>query len=448
MNSNYDVVVIGTGTAGYTLAYRCNKAGKSVAIVDSRPYGGTCAMRGCQPKKYLVAAAEVVHRSGSMLNIGVDRTPKVNWRELIRSKDAFVDTVPKKTEAGFKEAGIDTYHGRARFIGLKKIQVSNQILTGECLVIATGAKPARLDVPGEQHLTTSEEFMNLVTLPNEIIFIGGGYISFEFAHVANQAGSKVTLIHRDSLPLKHFEIELVEELVSASLTSGIDVQLNVPVKKIEKQNGKFTVSGGNKTLLKFKADLVVHGAGRVPNLEGLDLDVANVEHSCDGINVNGFMQSISNPAIYAVGDAVAAPFRLAPVGDMEGKLAAENILHGNMEKADYSAIPSVVFSLPPLASVGLTEFEIGKESSEIKVNKGDMATWPTSKRIGQKQAAYKVIIDKDSRKILGAHILGHNAGELINIFTMAMKFNLTTDQLQEVLWAYPTYTSDVKYMIR
>ena len=192
---------------------------------------------------------------------------------------------------------------------------------------------------------------------------------------------------------------------------------------------------------------MVHGAGRVADITSLQLDRGNVQYTQKGSRVNDYMQSVSNPSVYAVGDAADTPFKLAPVTDLQAEVAAQNIIDGNRISADYTAIPSVVFSLPPLAGVGLTEKQAQERGIRIKVNSGDASGWASSRRIGQKHGAYKVLLDPEGKRILGAHLLGHNAGEMINIFAMAIKFHLTTDDLKSVLWAYPTHISDIKYMI-
>ena len=447
MKKEYDVIVIGTGTSGYTLAYACKKEGKSVAVVDSRPYGGTCAMRGCQPKKYLVAAAEVVELASNMSDIGIENEPEIDWSSLMSSKDKFVDAVPDNTEKGFKKAGIDTHHGHACFIGSNSIFLNEKTLVGKNIVLASGSLPIPLEIPGDELVATSDEFMLLKSLPKEIIFLGGGFISFEFAHVANQAGSKVTILHRSANLLKRFDRDLVDKLVEASKAAGIRILTDIIPQKIESKNGKTFVHCGEGRDQSFSADLIVHGAGRFPDILKLELEKGNVEYSKKGIVVNEYMQSVSNPSIYAIGDASSTPYQLATTGDMEGAVAATNIIHGNSKKADYTAIPSSVFTLPPLATVGANENEAQDSGKKIKINFGDMTRWPSSRRIGQKHAIYKVIIDEDSQQILGAHLLGHNAGEAINIFAMAMNFDLTTEDLKKVLWAYPTYVSDIKYMI-
>jgi len=447
MEYEYDVAVIGTGTSAYMLAYPCRSAGKSVVMIDSRPYGGTCAMRGCQPKKYFIAASELVEGASRMQQIGIKKKPEIDWPSLIRSKNAFTDPIPEGTEKGFRKAGIATLHGHARFSGMNQIRVGEREITAKNIVIATGADPRPLNIDGENHLTTSDQFMDLTSLPKEIVFVGGGYISFEFAHVANQAGSKVTVLQRSDRVLKRFEPDLADRLVDSSRASGIGIELQTCVSRIEKRGNRLMIHCLEGPEKRFEADMVVHGGGRAPALQDLNLEAGEVTYTNKGVDVDGYLQSVSNPSVYAIGDAADTPFQLATTADMEGEVAAKNIIHGNHATADYSVVPSVVFSLPPLAAVGMGEVEAQKSGRKIRVNRGDMTGWPSSRRIGQKYAAYKVIIDEQSHQILGAHLLGHNAEEAINVFAMAMRFNLKTDDLKQMLWAYPTYISDLKYMI-
>lgn len=447
MSFDFDVAVIGTGTSAYTLAYPCREAGKSVAMIDSRPFGGTCALRGCQPKKYLVAATEVTAQASKMQQIGLSGIPEIHWPALIRSKRAFTDDIPENTEKGFQKAGMSILKGRARFLGPNQSLVGDQEISAQYIVIATGAKPRPLDIPGENHLTSSEDFMDLSSLPPEILFVGGGFISFEFAHVANRAGSKVTIFQRSDRVLKNFDPDLVDRLVESSRESGIKIEIGSCVDRVEKRGKRLVAYCTDSDENGFEADMVVHGAGRVPDLEDLLLESGGVEYSEEGVVVNEYLQSVSNPSVYAIGDASATPFKLATTADLEGEVGAQNICHGNSKKVDYRVVPSVVFSHPPLAMVGMREAEARAQRKKIRVKTGNMSGWPSSKRIGQTHAAYKVIINDKDQCILGAHLLGHNAEEVINIFALAMRFRLSTEDLKQMLWAYPTCVSDVKYMI-
>jgi glutathione reductase (NADPH) len=448
MVKNVDVLVIGTGTAGATLAHIVSKAGRTVAVVDNRPYGGTCSMRGCQPKKYLIAAAEVAHLAHQMYRIGIKPVVgMIDWPALIKSAAAFTDAVPERTEKGFQRAGIERLHGTARFISPDEVAIGTDLTcrAGQ-IVIATGARTARLDFPGAKETMTSDGFLKLEQLPQRIVFIGGGYIAMELAHIAHSAGAVVTILQRDDQILKRFDAELVSQLVEASQASGITITMGYDTSSIEKDGGVFIVQGSAGNSQRIEADLVVNCSGRVPDLDDLDLEAGTVTRSEQGISVNDFLQNDGNPRVYAIGDACDGGPQLAPVADMQAAIAAGNMLNGNSTTPDYRGIPSVLFTQPPLAQVGMSEVEAGASGIRFRINRGSMSTWPSSRRIGQKTAFYKIIIAEESDLILGAHLLGHNAGEAINIFTMAIKFGLSVQDLKSVLWAYPTNVSDLKYM--
>jgi len=448
MEPDHDVLVIGTGTSGYTLALACRKAGRTVAVADNRPFGGTCAMRGCQPKKYLVVAAEVVQLAHQMSEIGIQPGAKIDWPALMRSKTAFTSAVPASTEADFRDAGIEMFRGTARFASPDEVRIDEDMtVRAKHIVIATGARPAPLGFPGEELVAISDDFLDLTSLPRRIVFIGGGYISLEFAHVARAAGAEVTVLHRGERILKNSEAEIVDQLTDSARAFGIQIVTNFQACGVERRDGAFVVSGYTGCGTEFEGDLVVHGAGRVANLDELGLDAAGVGHSARGVTVNEFLQSVTNPRVYAIGDASATPLQLATTADMDASTAAENILYGNRQRADYENVPRIVFTLPPLSGVGMTEAQAKKSDARFHINRGTMTGWASSRRIGQKHAFYKVLIEDGTGHILGAHLFGHNAGEVINIFAMAMKFGISNLDLKKVLWAYPTHVSDLKYMI-
>ncbi|PYO99570.1 MAG: NAD(P)/FAD-dependent oxidoreductase [Gemmatimonadetes bacterium] len=445
-----DLVVIGTGEGGSGPAYRCRRAGWRVAVVDELPYGGTCALRGCDPKKVLVGAAELTDWRRRMEGRGVSGDAHISWPDLMRFKRTFTDPVPADREKAFQQAGISTPHGPARFLSPERLSVDGQVLEARHFVISAGAKPRRLGIPGEEYLLTSTAYLELDQLPPRIAFLGAGYISFEFAHVSRRAGAQATIIGRGK-PLQHFEQDLVTRLTDHTRSLGIDVRVDAEVTAIEQRAGRDVVQvhshGRVETL---EAEAVVHGGGRVPNTEGLDLQAANVATEPNGgVRVNEFLQSVSNPRVYAAGDAAASPgsLPLTPVAAYEGVIVASNLLNGNTQRPDYRGIPSVVFTVPALAGVGLTEAEARQRQLDIRVKAEDTSGWYSNRRVAETCAMFKVIEDSQTGRILGAHLLGPHAEEVINLFALGIRSGLPATDLKHLLYAYPTSGADVPYMI-
>jgi len=450
MERQFDIVVIGTGAGGSSVAHKCRKEGWEVAIIDSLPFGGTCALRGCDPKKVLVGAAELIDWNRRMRGNGiVGNAAEIDWQELMRFKRTFTEPVPANRERAFAKAGISSFHGRAKFLDSTTVQVGDDILTGKFVHIAAGAKPANLGIRGEEHLTTSTDFLELHELPAEITFVGGGYIAFEFAHIAARAGSSVKIIHRGERPLEGFDADLVQTLIEATNDAGIEIILGSSVATVETEGEKFIVRTSNKfSHISFKADIVVHSAGRTPDIDDMNLEKAGIEYGERGIRVNEYLQSVSNPRVYAAGDAAdSGGFPLTPVAALEGLIAASNILKGNHIQPDYTGVPTVVFTIPPLSAVGLTEKEAADQGLKFTVKYEDTSGWYSSRRVGLNYSAYKTLVEEDTGRILGAHLLGVHAEEVINIFALAIRSGLTARDLKRMIYAYPTSDSDISYML-
>lgn len=444
----YDVIVIGSGMGGMTIANKCAKKGLKTAVTDSRPYGGTCALRGCDPKKILVGAAEIIDRANKMKGIGIQGDISINWQDLMAYKNEFVSKMPKNVEKGYEKSGVEMYHGTASFESENTVRIGDNLLEADKIVIATGARPVILDIPGGDLPIDSTDFLNLEELPKEIAFIGGGYIAMEFAHLAVRAGSKVTIFHRSKMPLESFEPDIVKHLVKATEELGIELHLEWDVVAVEKKDNGYTVKaeskGGEKTI---QTNLVVNAAGRVPELDGMNLEKANISYGKKGIDVNEYLQSLTNERVYAAGDAADSKgLNLTPVAVMEGHAVATNIIRGNSKKPDYTEMPSSVFTLPTLAAVGMTEAQAKKSGLEYQVKDGSASNWYNAKRINESTYAYKVISDKEGY-ILGAHIIGPHAEEMINLFAMAIRGKLTVADIRNMVYAYPSMGSDIGSMV-
>lgn len=451
MTRKFDLVVIGTGSAASAVASRCRSAGWQVAVVDSRPLGGTCALRGCDPKKFLVGAAEALDWVRRMKGKGIRADDlRIDWQELMRFKRSFTEPVPKSREEGFAKAGIVALHGRARFVGPSSVQVNEEVLEGRYVVIAAGQKPADLRIPGAEYLTTSEQFLELEELPKRILFIGGGYIAFEFTHVAVRAGAEVRVVHRGQHPLPRFDPDLVDQILKHTRGLGVDVQLGSEVIGVEKSSGNLIVhvsASGQKCA--FEGDMVVQAAGRVPEIDDMNLGAAGVEWDRRrGVKVNEFLQSVSNQSVYAAGDAAASGGPpLTPVASYEGIIVAANLLKGNHKKQNYLGIPTVVFTIPPLAAVGLGETEARERGLKFQVRKQMTSDWYSSRRLAEKYSGFKVLVEEGTDLILGAHLLGSQAEEVINFFGVAIRSGMRAADLKHMMFAYPTHGSDVPYML-
>jgi glutathione reductase (NADPH) len=446
MSETYDLIVIGAGMAGVAAANKCGAAGWRVAIVDALPYGGTCALRGCDPKKILRRGAEIIDAARLMDGRGVNpQGLSINWPDLMAHKRGFTDPVPDKMEKGLVVNGVETLHGAAQFTGANTLEVEGATYEARRFLVATGAIPRPVSIDGANLMIDSTDFLNLEALPRRILFVGGGFVSFEFAHIAARAGAAPVIVDRGARPLSGFDPDLVEMLIERSADVGAEVRRETEIVSIAKSAAAFTVEvKSGDEIMTIETDLVVHGAGRIAALADLDLEAAGVEYSDKGIVVAQHLQSTTNSAVYAAGDSADTKgMPLTPVAVIEGKVAASNMLKNAQTTPDYAGIPTAVFTVPELARVGMLEAEAKEAGYDVNVRFTNTGGWYSNYRIGEKSAAAKVLVDKSDGKILGAHLFGPEYGELINFFGLAIKLGLTAKQLKSMTAAYPSVGSDL-----
>ena len=353
---SFDVVVIGTGTGGQTAAVELAAEGFRVAVVEqSATPGGICALHGCQAKKYYYEVAEIVAKTKHLEGLGINAPPGVNWAQITAAKNRFTAKVPDNTVASLKGNGISYLSGSAAFESSNILRVGEEQLKADFFIIATGAQPMQLPIAGSEFLLNSNEFLALEELPRRLVFVGGGFISFEFAHFAARLGgapSEITILEAMERPLGPFDGDMVQQLVEASTHDGINVRCGVKISVVEKTADGFAVRLDDGELI--SADLVINGAGRTPAVDGLQLENAGVDYSRAGIHVDKAMRS-SVDTIFAVGDC-AATLMLARVADREALAAAHNILAakgaGEQDLVSYAEVPAVLFTSPQLAMVG------------------------------------------------------------------------------------------------
>lgn len=446
----YDVLVIGAGMAGVAAATKTASKGRRVGIIDALPYGGTCALRGCDPKKILRRGAEVVEAARLMDGKGIDSHGlTINWADLMKHKHGFTDPVPLSMEEELKAHGVATLHGAATFTGPTQLEVDGSRYRASNILIATGAVPRPLEFRGHEHLIDSSDFLNVERLPPRIVFIGGGFISFEFAHIAARAGSTPIIIDRGARPLRSFDADLVELLITRGSDAGVDVRRRTTITGITKTGSEYTVhTDTDGAAAEIQADLLVHGAGRVPDLNKLNLEAGRVAHDERGVQVEAHLQSATNPAVYAAGDAAdTAGLPLTPVAVIEAKVAASNMLRTTTTVPDYAATPTAVFTIPELVRVGMLEHEARESGRNIDVRYTDTNGWYSNYRIGETAGATKILVDRDSDLIVGAHLFGSGYTALANTISIAMKHGLTTRQLKATTAVYPSTGADLSSIL-
>ena len=460
---HFDVFIIGGGPAGQHLARECRAAGMSVGITEYRGYGGACGLRGCDPKRVMVGVAEAVDAVDRLADRGLCGRATVEWAELADFVGTFVDDKPAESLAALREAGVTAYTGRARFTGERSLRVEGHTeeddaprdpvdVTAEHVVVATGQRPRPLDVPGAEHALTSADFHRLPELPRRLLFVGGGYIALESAHVARRCGAEITIVNDDDEPLAAFDPDLVGELIAATEDMGVEVVTEARVTAIAPlAEGGFrvTVEGADGSETTREVDLVFNTSGRVADFEGLDLEAGGIAAGAGGIPVDEHFRVAGVPHVYAIGDCAdgnAPP--LTPVANVDAEALAATLTTGEPTAADYAGLCSAVFCLPELAMVGLTEAEARERGIDVEVTaEVDFGDAYHARRTNARAYGYKTLVDRGTGELVGAHLLGPRASEVINVFALAIRARLGADALHAVPWAYPTWAGDVGKMV-
>ena len=455
----FDVFVIGGGPAGKTVAEKLAKAGKSVAIAEPVGFGGTCTLRGCDPKRVMVTRTMAMQDALNVHGEGLDGCAELNWEDTRAAVHAIIDPLPAKTKAKLEDAGVTVYEAYAAFAGPHTLRVGEDEVEASSVVIATGQRPAPLGIPGEAYAKTSRDFHDLERIPERVLFVGGGYIGMESAHFLARAGAAVTILNRDDDPLPMFEPDLVARFLECTRSLGIDYVPGVSPTRITKTaEGRFRVSArandedGEPTgeEIAYDVDLVMNTAGRVPNLEELDLDAAGIAYDVGGIPVDEYYRVRGAEHVFAIGDignSDGPP--LTPVANLEANAVVATLTEGTPTSACYDGIATVVYGLPELARVGLTESEAEEGGYDYRVvEQVDADDRFNAERTGAQAYGYKVIFDEATDRLLGAHLIGPQASEQINVLALALRYGLTAEQLRLMPFAYPTWGSDISGMMR
>jgi glutathione reductase (NADPH) len=442
--NNYDLLVIGAGSGGVRAARIAAGHGAKVAIVEEHRIGGTCVVRGCVPKKLLVYGAHFAEDLEDARRFGWQLAgASFDWPTLRDNVLAEVTRLSGLYRQTLETHHVEIFEGHAVVTGPGSARIDGRDLSAKFILIATGARPQIPPVPGIEHAITSNDAFHLEKLPERVLIAGGGYIANEFAGIFNELGSKVTVVNRGDQILRSYDAQIRDRLLQISMSKGIQFLFNAPLKSIERRaNGALDVRLGDTSVA---CDALLCAVGRVPNTERLGLASAGVELDANGaVRVDEYSRSTC-PSIYAVGD-VTNRVQLTPVAIREGQAFAETVFGKQPTKVDYNCVPSAVFSHPPLAGVGLTEAQARSRLGSVKVYTSDFRPMKNVLANRNERALFKLVVDDTDDRIVGAHMIGPDAPEILQMLAVAVKARLRKSQLDECVAIHPTMAEELVLM--
>ena len=441
---NFDVFVIGSGSAGQRVANGLAKEGLSIGMIENREFGGVCALRGCDPKKVLLQFSNLSEKAKRLKGLGLTQLPAFSWEDMQTFKNTFTEKVPSRTKDKLLENGVEIFKGNGKFTDQLTFEFDDTKITAKHFVLANGLSPVKLDIPGEEHTLTSDQFLNLAHLPKKMIFIGAGYIGMEFAHLALNMGCEVIVVDKGERSLSQFDEEQVLALQSFDKEKGIEFIFEADTQEIEQDGTGFKLTyQKDKETKSVRGDLIFNVAGRKPNIEMLNPKAANIEHGKKGVKVNKYQQSISNPNIWAAGDIADSNLPLTPLSSREAKVVVQNILEAESATNEFGEIPSVVFTTPQLAQVGMSEKEALENLDQFEIKTKDKSDTYEANKENADLFHVKWILEKQTGKIKGCHIVSPVAAEQINAATTGLSAGMTLKQLQNIILAYPTWAASI-----
>ena len=444
-SDDYDVAILGGGPGGYVAAIRAAQLGGKVALVEKTSLGGTCLNVGCIPTKTMVKSAEIIHSIKHADSKGIKvQPPEVDMPKVVKNKDIVVKKLVGGVTGILKSHGVKIYSGKGHVNKDKTIDIvdgqdQGQILSFKKLIIATGSTPLVPSIPGldESGILTSTEILDLKEIPKELVIIGGGVIGCEFATIFSAFGSKVTVVEMLPRLIPNMDLDISVALKNSFAKSGVKVMTTTKVEKVEKKNEKYIVYVSGEKTIELESDKVLVSIGRKICLDGLQDLGLDMDKT---VNVDEYLKT-SVEDIYAVGD-VTGKIQLAHVASAQGIKAAENAM-GQTKKMNYNIVPNCIYTIPEIGSVGMTEEQARNKYGDILVGKFPMAASGKALAMGETEGFTKVIADKKYGEILGVHILGPSATEIIAEATAIMKLEGTIEELIDTIHAHPTVAETI-----
>jgi glutathione reductase (NADPH) len=433
---DYDLFVIGAGSGGVRAARMSAGFGASVAVAEDRYLGGTCVNVGCVPKKLFVYASHFAEEFTNARGFGWKlETPSFNWPTLLNNKNKEISRLNGIYQSLLDNTGVTLFEDRATIVDAHTVSVSNQNITAKRILVATGGWPSVPEIPGKEHIITSNEAFFLESLPERMVVVGGGYIAVEFAGIFNGLGVDTSLLYRSSLFLRGFDMEIRQHLAEEMRKKGIKLEFNTNITSIEKADGEFQAKLTDERTL--STDLIMYATGRHPNTQNLGLEQAGVEmNEKKAVIVNEHYQT-SIPSIYAIGD-VTDRINLTPVATAEGTVLARALYNDQATIVDYADIPTCVFSQPNLGTVGLTEEQAREKYTHIDIYKSTFMPMKFSLSDNDERTFMKLVVDKTTDRVVGVHMLGPEAGEIIQGIGIAIKAGATKAQFDTTIGIHPT----------
>ena len=433
---NFDLITIGAGSGGVRASRLAGGYGAKVAIVEELREGGTCVLRGCVPKKLMVYGSHVREEMSDAEGYGwsVDGLQH-NWKKMIDAKNTELDRLHGIYVNLLENSHVKRFHGRGTLVDQHTVSVCGKHITAERILIAVGGWPSTPEIPGIEYAISSNEALDLRERPDRILVVGSGYIAVEFAGIFNSFGSRVDLVFRADQVLRGFDKDIRSTLTNEMTKKGINIISEALPEKIEKSEKGFRVYLSNKK--NIDVDQVLYATGRSPNTQGLGLAEVGVDLTENGaVKVNEWSQSTVS-SIYAVGD-VTDRINLTPVAIAEGRAFSETLYNGNPIKTDYNDVPSAVFSQPPIGSVGLAEHEAKEVCSDIDVYISGFRPMKYTMTGNTERGLQKLIVDRKTQRVVGAHMIGVDAAEIIQGIGIAVKMNATKADFDATIGIHPT----------
>jgi glutathione reductase (NADPH) len=445
MTKHYDLISIGGGSGGLSAAERAATYGAKCAVIESGKMGGTCVNVGCVPKKVMWYGAEMAQSLKNASSYGFDvNVYGFSWAKLVVAREKYIKGINDWYHTYLADSNIDEIQGAARFVDAKTLEVNGERYTADHIVIAPGGVPAVPDTAGAELGITSDGFFALTEQPKRVAVVGAGYIAVELAGVLNSLGSDVSLLLRRGHFLGNFDAMLRDTLMEEMVNNGVNIMPNISCTQVEKaDDGSLTLNFSNGQQL-TEIDQLIWAIGRKPNTAALNLGAARVEHDANGVIPTDEFQNTNVPGIYAVGD-VTGRAQLTPVAVAAARRLADRLFNNQPErKLDYENIPSVMFSHPPIGTVGLTEEQAReKHGDAVKVYQTRFTAMAHAFTKHQPSTAMKLVTVGAQEKVVGVHIIGQGADEMLQGFAVAVKMGATKSDFDNTVAIHPTSSEEL-----